>query len=162
MWGTSTMDHEMVCDGKRVHTTRNLHNALCAVGHPTQPRDLWADSVCINQEDMAEKSLQVILMGDIYRRSSRALIYLGQDTNGNAKCAAAIVGEMHEMIWSLCSPRATTIPGTASPSPPNMTLWHGMEDGGASALCVTSRGFTGDGLSRVWACSRRMHYLGPV
>ena len=38
---------------------------------------LWIDSICINQADEAEKSGQVQMMGDIYRRARRVIIWLG-------------------------------------------------------------------------------------
>lgn len=37
--------------------------------------------ICINQRDAAEKSVQVALMGDVYRKCSRALIWLGCDVS---------------------------------------------------------------------------------
>lgn len=101
VWGSNTRDHEIACDEGKLHVTRNLHSALCALRLPSQARALWADSVCINQEDVAEKSVQVALMGAIYRRSSCALIYLGQDTNGDAERATSLVREVNEMIRSV-------------------------------------------------------------
>jgi hypothetical protein len=36
------------------------------------------DSICINQQDFAERGQQVAMMGDIYRQSNRNLVYLGE------------------------------------------------------------------------------------
>lgn len=44
-------------------------------------RILWIDAVCINQEDLNERSQQVALMGQIYRASQGTLVWLG-DSNG--------------------------------------------------------------------------------
>ncbi|RYP33988.1 hypothetical protein DL767_004509 [Monosporascus sp. MG133] len=41
------------------------------------PRSLWADAVCINQQDDAEKTKQVASMADIYRQASSVLVWLG-------------------------------------------------------------------------------------
>lgn len=38
---------------------------------------LWVDAICINQMDIAEKSHQVALMGQIYQQCSRVQIWLG-------------------------------------------------------------------------------------
>jgi len=38
---------------------------------------LWIDAVCINQEDDAEKSFQVSMMGEIYYQADRVIIWLG-------------------------------------------------------------------------------------
>jgi len=40
-------------------------------------RYLWVDAICLNQADNDEKSIQVGLMGDIYRQARRILIWLG-------------------------------------------------------------------------------------
>ncbi|KLU91742.1 hypothetical protein MAPG_10691 [Magnaporthiopsis poae ATCC 64411] len=38
---------------------------------------VWIDTICINQEDLLERSSQVQLMGEIYSLSARTLIWLG-------------------------------------------------------------------------------------
>ncbi|ROW03245.1 hypothetical protein VSDG_01564 [Cytospora chrysosperma] len=47
---------------------------------------LWIDAVCINQQDDAEKGIQVGLMGEIFRKSRQVVIFLGEadeDTTTN-------------------------------------------------------------------------------
>ena len=63
-----------------------------------EPRTLWADSICINQEDLAEKGLQIALMGRIYAKAKRVLIYLGDDHDGHAHAAASLLSELNEMV----------------------------------------------------------------
>jgi len=43
------------------------------------PRYFWMDAICINQEDLSERSAQVSLMGDIYRTSRATLIWMGSE-----------------------------------------------------------------------------------
>ncbi|KAF5877894.1 putative heterokaryon incompatibility protein [Botrytis fragariae] len=43
-------------------------------------RVLWADSICINQDDLAERSSQVSLMRDIYRKAQGVVVWLGHGT----------------------------------------------------------------------------------
>jgi hypothetical protein len=38
---------------------------------------VWADAVCINQQDNDEKNVQVALMGQIYQQASSCLVFLG-------------------------------------------------------------------------------------
>ncbi len=38
---------------------------------------IWVDRICINQDDISERSQQVRLMGDIYSLSVRTLVWLG-------------------------------------------------------------------------------------
>jgi hypothetical protein len=38
---------------------------------------VWVDAICIDQRNGVEKISQIRLMGDIYRRSSQVLVWLG-------------------------------------------------------------------------------------
>jgi hypothetical protein len=76
-WG-GTQDQEYVhVNGKRFSIRQNLYRALQHFRHGTETRILWIDAICINQEDNGEKSWQVKLMADIYRRARRVLVWLG-------------------------------------------------------------------------------------
>ncbi len=56
----------------------NLGLALKRLRHPEQSRVLWIDAVCINQDDIQERSQQVAMMGDIYKQASRVLTWIGE------------------------------------------------------------------------------------
>ena len=38
---------------------------------------IWADAVCINQNDVDERSSQVSIMSDIYQEAKKCQIWLG-------------------------------------------------------------------------------------
>lgn len=40
---------------------------------------LWADALCINQNNVREKSQQVALMGKIYKSASKVLVWIGEE-----------------------------------------------------------------------------------
>ena len=40
----------------------------------------WVDQICINQQDLNEKSTQVFLMKDIYKQAALVLVWLGDDS----------------------------------------------------------------------------------
>lgn len=44
-----------------------------------RPRYLWADQICINQEDIHERNAQVRLMADVYKTAARVIVWLGQE-----------------------------------------------------------------------------------
>jgi hypothetical protein len=46
---------------------------------------VWIDNICINQEDAAERSAQVQLMGIIYSKATRTLIWLGPESSSSSK-----------------------------------------------------------------------------
>ncbi|KND94197.1 Heterokaryon incompatibility protein 6, OR allele, partial [Tolypocladium ophioglossoides CBS 100239] len=72
--------------------TQSIHDALCRVRRTDDvPRRLWADQVCINQEDLGERGRQVQLMNAVYKGAARILVWLGRDDEGVAADAARMV-----------------------------------------------------------------------
>jgi len=57
--------------------TVNLAVALKHLRRRDRTRILWVDAICINQNDVAEKTAQVGLMSYIYRQADRVLIWMG-------------------------------------------------------------------------------------
>ena len=57
--------------------TRNLAVALRHLRYEREPRVLWIDAICINQQDVHERSAQVERMGDIYRSARQTTVWLG-------------------------------------------------------------------------------------
>lgn len=72
---TPDLDHTLLCDGAEIAITASLENALLSV--PLTHQYIWADAVCINQQDLAERSAQVALMGKIYSLASQVTVWLG-------------------------------------------------------------------------------------
>ena len=46
---------------------------------------MWADALCIDQQNTHERSHQIRIMGDIYRRAASTIIYLGS-LQPNGQC----------------------------------------------------------------------------
>jgi hypothetical protein len=98
VWGSDQRDHEIISGGHIINITANLSSALRRVRLPTEPRTLWADSICINQADIVERGTQVLLMGRIYSQASRVLIYIGPSSDGHGEAAASLLSELDVMI----------------------------------------------------------------
>ena len=79
VWGDAKMRDEIICDGKTLSITLSLANALRRVRRPETERVLWADGICINQEDKEERGHQVMLMAAIYSAARQVLCWLGED-----------------------------------------------------------------------------------
>ncbi|KAM3067243.1 hypothetical protein ACMFMF_009742 [Clarireedia jacksonii] len=77
VWGSSAVRKKVYIKGKEALVTTNLETALQHLRHPERKRFLWIDALCINQQNAPEKSWQVQLMGEIYRKASSVLIWLG-------------------------------------------------------------------------------------
>jgi hypothetical protein len=83
VWGSDVKDQQIVCDGHVLQITTSLFKVLQRVRQADAPRNLWADMICINQEDRDEKGEQVAIMGQIYRRATRVLILIGSNNHGH-------------------------------------------------------------------------------
>ncbi|KAK2762898.1 heterokaryon incompatibility protein [Colletotrichum kahawae] len=71
--------------------TRNCENALRSVRISAgPPRNIWIDSLCINQDDEEERSAQVALMPRIYAGAAGVLVYLGNATSDSDLAMDAI------------------------------------------------------------------------
>jgi len=61
-----------------VDITQNLKHALRAVRSPNEDLFVWADALCINQNDMEEKSSQIQRMAEIYTKAKCVCVWLGE------------------------------------------------------------------------------------
>ncbi|PTB40048.1 uncharacterized protein TrAFT101_004907 [Trichoderma asperellum] len=91
VWGSGSRQYELICDGAVLPLTQSIHDALNRVRLPDRPRRLWADQVCINQDDIPERSQQVKLMNLVYRNAKRVLVWLGRDPDGVAEEAGQTI-----------------------------------------------------------------------
>lgn len=98
VWGSTENPIPIECDGKRLYIIENLKDALVRVRLPDRPRCVWADYVCIDQDNLEEKERQVQLMGEIYSNASGVLICLGNDDEGHAQKAMSLVQDLSNMI----------------------------------------------------------------
>lgn len=60
--------------------TTNLSRALYSLQRENSHRILWIDAICIDQDDMNERSSQVQLMRDIYKAPIETAVWLGDET----------------------------------------------------------------------------------
>ena len=67
-WGDANDRVDITVNGQNISVTRNLENALRHMRNVDQGTVVWADAICINQQDVAEKNVQVGAMGDIYSK----------------------------------------------------------------------------------------------
>lgn len=77
-WGDGAATSEAICNGKPLTVTLSLDYALKRILSWKRNVALWADGICINQNDMQERASQVKLMGDIYSAAEATLAYIGE------------------------------------------------------------------------------------
>ena len=76
-WGAPELQAEISVDGKHWIVRHNCAYALWQARHHFPGSYVWIDSVCINQQDLLEKSAQVNVMGDVYAKSAEVLACIG-------------------------------------------------------------------------------------
>ncbi|KAK0642113.1 heterokaryon incompatibility protein-domain-containing protein [Cercophora newfieldiana] len=81
-WGDPAVTRQVFLDGRVVNVTENLAAALRRLRRRFGDRRLWVDALCINQQDNNEKSHQVNLMKDIYAKAPKAILWLGDFSDG--------------------------------------------------------------------------------
>ncbi|KAH9204993.1 heterokaryon incompatibility, partial [Leptodontidium sp. 2 PMI_412] len=64
-------------DGTAIAITTNCRDALIALRKRYGRLTIWIDAICINQQDIEEKSKQIQLMEEIYSWSERVIVWLG-------------------------------------------------------------------------------------
>ncbi|OTB08136.1 hypothetical protein M426DRAFT_317237 [Hypoxylon sp. CI-4A] len=77
VWGDSSDLTTITLNGQLFKITKNLYEALHQFKHEYPSDYMWADAICINQQDADEKSREVPRMVEIYQMCSRTLIWLG-------------------------------------------------------------------------------------
>lgn len=106
-WGDPRDTVLISVNGQSVLVTRNLQSALRHIQkvqaentyegkREDKPFYIWADALCINQDDDVEKSRQVAMMGEIFRNAGTVLVWLGSALEDRAK-ALEYLGSLPEM-----------------------------------------------------------------
>ncbi|KAK1849672.1 hypothetical protein CCHR01_07727 [Colletotrichum chrysophilum] len=82
VWGSSTLPRTTILvDRTSLQITASLGSFLRYLRRNDRPLRLWADGICINQDDDEEKSEQVALMADIYKSCSQVNVWLPDPTH---------------------------------------------------------------------------------
>ncbi|KAF2119135.1 heterokaryon incompatibility protein-domain-containing protein [Lophiotrema nucula] len=75
-WGDSSIQAQIELGGKGFSTSQKVQDVLRHFRRRNKARMLWIDALCINQASDTERSEQVRIMRQIYRKASGVLIYL--------------------------------------------------------------------------------------
>ncbi|KAJ8131733.1 hypothetical protein O1611_g1889 [Lasiodiplodia mahajangana] len=92
-WGDGAVDRTIIVslsknreksiEYRAIHVSASLESALLSLARKTNieaSRPIFADQICINQCDNAEKVQQVRLMGEVYAKGAKNVIWLGEGT----------------------------------------------------------------------------------
>jgi hypothetical protein len=80
VWGQEISQHDALVNGRSMPVGLNLDCALrhlrCGI---SEPKLIWADALCINQQDAEERTSQVLMMKEIYSSAQYVLVWLGSE-----------------------------------------------------------------------------------
>ncbi|KAH6648584.1 heterokaryon incompatibility protein-domain-containing protein [Truncatella angustata] len=95
VWGDASITEEILVNGQPFQATKSLASALrqfreSYAGKHGAPSFLWADAVCINQQDLVERAQQVSMMGPIYSKADWVISWLGP-FDGSTESAFSLI-----------------------------------------------------------------------
>lgn len=82
-WGGMNKPHSISINNKNLAITENLHAALLSLRDRSFEQILWIDAICIDQENLEERGLQVQLMAKIYSKATRVIVWLGETADNS-------------------------------------------------------------------------------
>ena len=80
VWGKRMAEAPMSCNGMQILITANLDEALRSLRFPNMARRLWVDAICIDQQNIDERTRQVSYMRLIYVNTARVIAWIGQES----------------------------------------------------------------------------------
>ncbi|KAK4508517.1 hypothetical protein PRZ48_002256 [Zasmidium cellare] len=81
-----------------IKMTVSLYEGLQRLRHPRLERRIWADQICVNQNDLQERSQQMQFMNIIFHGASKVLVWLGLDEKLVARLAFEFVHELDQLL----------------------------------------------------------------
>jgi hypothetical protein len=95
-WGDYKVTRSILVNGTPRHVSENLAAALNRLHSWLHGRQIWVDALCIDQENHAEKNVQVPLVKAIYTGASLVYVWLGESNPRIDEFAQGIAGSHAE------------------------------------------------------------------
>jgi hypothetical protein len=102
-WGEKSITDEIETDDGTIEIHGNLQSALLHLRLEHSPRILWADQICINQDDKQEKECQISIMQEIYSASNCTLVFHGAETQSTLLGADFFLRIMNDLPKTILS-----------------------------------------------------------
>lgn len=105
VWGSSSERHQVLIDESYMEVNSSAHAALtqaCNLNRTAVNDEgddhvyLWMDTICINQQDLREKGLQVMMMAEIYQMASVVYACIGSHDDGSE-----VLPEFLDALWDV-------------------------------------------------------------
>ena len=106
-WGDASLEEEIALNGQSVRIQSNLAAALRQLKQMGTRGYVWADAICINQNDPAEKSTVVQHMDKIFGAAEKVFAWLGVsevDSTDPAQSSDRLWGHLMEIVRAFQTP----------------------------------------------------------
>jgi hypothetical protein len=105
-WGTAEDPVNIYVGNSKNYVLSVSKNLACALDHlrfKETSRILWIDAICVDQQNLEERSQQVGRMADIYRLAERVMVWVGpeEDDSSLAMDILRTLGTNVEVDWSM-------------------------------------------------------------
>lgn len=90
VWGDPNVTVPITVNGQARLVTSNLGMALRYLREKEMSIVLWVDAICIDQNNLTERSLQVQIMGRIFSSAKKVIAWLGESSNDSNVALSAI------------------------------------------------------------------------
>ncbi|KAH7361333.1 heterokaryon incompatibility protein-domain-containing protein [Pyrenochaeta sp. MPI-SDFR-AT-0127] len=84
VWGNPEPAKNILVNEVEVPINPNLYDALISLRQPDSTRCIWIDAICLNQTSFAEKSKEVLKMGQIYSLAKTVNVFLGAPSSSDS------------------------------------------------------------------------------
>jgi hypothetical protein len=117
VWGSTVDPHSIHVEGIEENpnggellVTQNLAIALRYL-RKLEPRTLWIDAICINQEDTNERGSEVSRMHEIYESACQVVVWLGPEAEDTLLALRLLQSIKHDLNISITKAKAMGIGG---------------------------------------------------
>jgi hypothetical protein len=93
---TREFNPSVFVNGRHIFVTQNLFDGLVVLRQKAIDGFLWIDAICINQQDISERSSQVSVMDQIYSGADHVVVWLGPDTRQDAQEVSKIFRKLSQ------------------------------------------------------------------
>ncbi|KAJ3575330.1 hypothetical protein NPX13_g4067 [Xylaria arbuscula] len=83
VWGSPEKCRLVYTEEGFLTVARNLYSALIRLRDRKFSRIIWADGICINQDDLDERACQVKHMAMVYAKATRVIVWLEESLDGD-------------------------------------------------------------------------------
>lgn len=83
-WGAPNNTSYIRVNRYQHKVTPNLESALRHLRNDKNKIVIWVDAVCINQNDIPERDIQLQMMADVYKKAEMGLSWLGEESDDSS------------------------------------------------------------------------------